>query len=124
MLDENTNWENWSELVLSWVDGSTKHPETIDELNAQMQEAKVGSDFSQLPFRGVNVVQAVDGVLQIALPCKEAVERKVHALSQGQAYELPTFYIDLTGVTFAVSEANKIKFLKHRISEYVIGQCA
>ena len=130
IFDDNQNWLNWGNLVLTWIRDPKTRPHKVGDLNTQLDKnnvrAKVdGPDTKDVQFWDY---PAKNDPIQIALPTEAMLEARlqtVHPSSAAATYPLPHFYdIAFAGAARAqLSEAELLNFAARRIGEYSVNEC-
>jgi hypothetical protein len=124
--NDNQNFLNWGNLVLTWIRDPQTRPHTVEQLNTQLDKnnvkAKVdGPDSKKVEFWDY---PGKNDPIQIALPTKAMLEERLQHVTSGQ-YPLPHFYdIAFGGATRAqLSRAESLDFAARRIGEYSVNEC-
>ena len=128
--NDNQNWLNWGNLVLTWIRDPGTRPDKVGKLRTQLTDHHVtatvdGPDTKDVKFWDY---PANNQPIQIALPTKAMLEERlqtVHPRSGDAAYPLPHFYdIAFAGAARAqLSEAELLNFAARRIGEYSVNEC-
>jgi hypothetical protein len=124
--NDNQNWLNWGNLVLTWIRDPKTRPNNVGELNTQLDKnnvtAKVGGPDSK-PVLFWDYPDNNDPI-QIALPTKAMLEERLQTVHPG-AYPLPHFYdIAFAGAPRAqLSGPVSLEFAARRIGEYSVNEC-
>jgi hypothetical protein len=125
-VEDDQNWLNWGNLVLTWIRDPQTRPHNVGELNTQLDKnsvkAKVdGPDSKPVLFWDY---PANNDPIQIALPTKAMLEERLQTVHPG-AYPLPHFYdIAFAGAARAqLSGPVSLDFAARRIGEYSVNEC-
>jgi hypothetical protein len=126
--DDNQNWLNWGQLVLTWISDPQSRPTTVAELKAQLRDNSVTALVQGADQRVVAIQDYVDNPdvapLVIMIPTKEMLDDKLRTVTSGP-YPLPLFYdIAYKGAARAsLSSQESQNFAFRRIGEYTVNEC-
>jgi hypothetical protein len=124
--NDNQNWLNWGNLVLTWIRDPKTRPHNVGELNRQLDKnnvtAKVGGPDSK-PVLFWDYPKD-NTPIQIALPTEGMLDERLQHVTSGH-YPLPPFYdIAFGGATRAqLSRAESLDFAARRIGEHSVNEC-
>jgi hypothetical protein len=127
--DDNQNFLNWGNLVLTWIRDKTLRPTTVGQLKALLTAKGITATVDGPDTRGVEFWDYPEGndPIQIALPTKPMLEERLQTVRHpgGAPYPLPHFYdIAFAGATRAqLSEPVSLEFAARRIGEYSVNEC-
>ena len=129
IADDNQNWLNWGNLVLSWINGAQR-PITVGELKQQLSGANVTAEVEGIDRRTVTILDYEDdptAALVLAIPTKKMLAEKLKYVKAGPYPRelMPTFYdIAYGGAARASLSLNEAKdFAVRRIGEYTVNEC-
>ena len=127
--DDNQNWLNWGNLVLTWIRDPQTRPHDVGQLNTQLDKNNVKAKVDGPDSKPVLFWDYPEGnaPIQIALPTKPMLEERLQTVRHpgGAPYPLPHFYdIAFAGATRAqLSEPVSLEFAARRIGEYSVNEC-
>ena len=140
-VGDTASWENWGKLVTDWINNPGNRPNTLAQLNTQLDNSGVAraTPIPGNPDRQVNVQEYADSgdpqappadyatlpPLQIAVPAKTALDRNAGVVPTIPA-ELPAFYdtIFSAGPRRNLTPAEQQTFALQRLGEYTINECS
>jgi hypothetical protein len=126
IFNDDQNWLNWGNLVLTWIRDPTTRPHDVGALKRLLDNNNVtakidGPDTKEVQFWDY---PADNKPLQIALPTEAMLKERLQTVHPGP-YPLPHFYdIAFAGAPRAqLSGPVSLEFAARRIGEYSVNEC-
>jgi hypothetical protein len=118
------DYEQWGNLVKRWARGTAKRPANLDELEKQLNKAKIGHSIPRDTFKTLKFIDEPSSVLVIRLPPADVLKQVEDSLAAGGDYMMPPFYARIFGKQPKISQAQKKTVHAERIGDYTVTFCA
>lgn len=130
ITDDNGNYLRWGQLVVSWINDSSKWPQNVGDLRKQMAGAKVDGTVQGPDSRPVTIQQYPDNpqdALMLVLPTADMLQARMGKVTAGPYPReiMPSFMDIAYGAEPRVplSQPEATDFAIRRVGEYTINEC-
>jgi hypothetical protein len=128
IVNDNQNWLNWGNLVLTWIRDAHQRPQTVGKLREQMRTHCVEGTVAGPDTRPVQIssyINAPNDPLEIMLPNQQMLDARLATVRAGPYNFMPLFYDIAFGGAPRVnlSQQEALDFASRRIGEYSVNEC-